>query len=110
MNSKAFGRVFLLLIMDGRERDLVEQGAPCEEERKQNEALRSDLSCLGISLLRHQGWREQNLALSEFIFARKAVLARLGASTTLNNSNNTRILQHLNNVRPSFERYGNVRW
>ena len=37
-------------------------------------------------------------------------LARLRASTTLNNSNNTRILQHLNNVRPSFERYGNIRW
>ena len=32
------------------------------------------------------------------ILARKAVLARLGASTTLNNSNNTRILQHLNTV------------
>ena len=43
-------------------------------------------------------------------FARKAVLATFGASTTLNNSNNTRIIQHLNNVRPSFERYGNIRW
>ena len=43
-------------------------------------------------------------------FARKAVLATLGASTTLNNSNNTKLAQHLNNVRPGFERYGNVTW
>lgn len=57
------------------------------------------MSCLGINLLRRQGGVSEN-------FARKAVLAKLGASTTLDNSNYTRILQHLSNVRPSFERYG----
>ena len=61
------------------------------------------MPCLGINLLRRQGRREQN-------FARKAVLATFGASTTLNNSNNTKLAQHLNNVRPGFERYGNVTW
>ena len=30
--------------------------------------------------------------------------------TVLNNSNNTKLAQHLNNVRPRFERYGNVTW
>ena len=57
------------------------------------------MSCLGINLLRRQGGVSEN-------FARKAVLAKLGASTTLDNSNYTRILQHLSNIRPSFERYG----
>ena len=61
------------------------------------------MPCLGINLLRRQGRRKQN-------FARKAVLATFGASTTLNNSNNTKLAQHLNNVRPTFERYGNVTW
>ena len=34
---------------------------------------------------------------------------RAASAPTLNNSNNTKLAQHLNNVRPSFERYANIR-
>ena len=51
------------------------------------------MPCLGINLLRRQGRRERN-------FARKAVLATFGASTTLNNSNNLGAVTGAAGLRP----------
>ena len=62
------------------------------------------MPCLGINLLRRQGRRERQ-------FCRKVVLAKVHwGSNNVDNSSNTKLAQHLNNVRPRFERYGNIRW